>query len=123
MSDMEFVQAPIDGLCLKNIAIDCNEAKKTNPAQAERKQLGYRFTVAKDFYEQVLQQLRTRLIGFPRGCVLTAEQLLGKEYWALLLHGEEQLVGRCIAHAVGAGIVPLRHVKGRHEYPSLYQVI
>jgi len=88
----------------------------------ERVQLSDGYSVTPDFFSEIRLHLLGRLPGLQPGCVYTAEQLAGKEFWALLDRGEQPLAGRCIAHMVSHQMLPLKFVEGKHEYPKLYRL-
>ena len=98
-----------------------NDPQAPNPPRAERIQLTDGFSAPREYYEQSVTWIDLRLPGLPPG-IYTVEKLAGKEYWAELSDGDRKLFGRCIAHAIGRGLLDLEFWEGKHEYPKLYRV-
>jgi hypothetical protein len=48
--------------------------------------------------------------------------LTGRDFWDSMSSGEQRLAGRCIAHLVFHGKLPLVFVPGKHEYPKRYRL-
>lgn len=81
------------------------------------------YTVLEIFYDVVRQQVDARLPDLERGKSDTAKRLCGEEFWLGLTNGERRMAGRCIAHMVVHGVLPLRFAKWKHEYPLHYELI
>jgi len=73
------------------------------------------------FYGSVHEQVESRLPMLSPSPSYTARMLCGDEFWSQLRPGEPSLAGRCLAHMVEEGVLPLRNVKTRHEYPKRYR--
>ena len=52
----------------------------------------------------------------------TLKQICGEYFWDKLSKLNKLDAGYCMVHLVKRGEVPFRVVKGRHEYPKLYQL-
>jgi hypothetical protein len=75
------------------------------------------------FYDSVYEHVAARLQTLNKGVNYTAKFLCGEGFWAQLRPGEPSLAGRCLAHMVEEGMLPLTPVKSRHEYPMRYRLI
>jgi len=89
----------------------------------QRIQLHEGYSVSPEFFHEIRLHVGGRLPGLQPGCPYKAEELAGKEFWALLCPGDQRLAGRCIAHMVTHQMLPLTFFKGKHEYPKLYRLI
>jgi hypothetical protein len=101
---------------------DSDDPQTPNPTESERIELGDRFTVARKFFEQIIAWIRARLDEIEGDRIYTAKRLAGLEYWRQLTPSEQRLAGRCIAHGVCKGLLPLVFVKGEHEFPLRYRM-
>ncbi len=81
------------------------------------------YSVTKIFYDLIMQQVVAMLPRLTRNKSYTAKKLCGKEFWGLLEKGECLIAGRSIAHMVVHGVLPLRFVKWKHEYPLHYELM
>jgi hypothetical protein len=105
-----------------------DEAQTLDVPETKRIQLSDGFTVSEEFYDQSVAWIAGRLHELAReGEDLTDERgypvkkIAGTAYWAQLSNGDRSLFGRCIAHAVLHGLLPLEFVEHAHEYPKRYR--
>lgn len=97
-------------------AIDCIEDENG------RILLSDGFSTAREYYTAVYGHVAERVPEAARGRIYTAKTLSGDDFWSLLSPGERRLAGRCIAHMVVRGLLPLVFVKAKHEYPLRYRI-
>jgi hypothetical protein len=88
----------------------------------EQVQLLAGYSVAAEGFNELRRQVERRLPDLHRDRVYTAEELVGKDYWAELCRGDQRMAGRCIAYMVARRLLPLTFVDGKHEYPKKYQL-
>jgi hypothetical protein len=69
--------------------------------------LSGRYKAPKDFYDEVHRQAIRRIPGLKYRKEYKAEDLVESELWGVD-KGLHQLIGRCIAHQVATGKLPLR---------------
>lgn len=80
------------------------------------------FSVSKGIYEGFRQMVVPSLTEISPGKAYTLKNILGREIWNQLDHGDRRLMGRCVAHMTTRKILPLRIVESKHEYPIRYQL-
>lgn len=81
------------------------------------------YTVTAVFYDTVLVLVKESIPGLIPGEKYKCEWLCGDAFWKLLSAGEQRMAGRCLANMVVYGVLPLRIVKTKHEYPKYYELI
>ena len=81
------------------------------------------YTVAAAFYNAVRYQAEEIIPALIPGVKYKSEWLCGDAFWTPLSDGEKRMAGRCIAHMVVNGLLPLRFAESKHEYPKWYQLI
>lgn len=80
------------------------------------------YTVSEAFYNKVRRQVHEIIPAMLPGEKYTLEMLCGDEFWLPLSDGNKRLSGRCMAHMVTRGLLPLRFARTKHEYPKRYQL-
>jgi hypothetical protein len=80
------------------------------------------YCVPAEFYMAIRLQVEEVIPALVPDEVYTLEMLCGEVFWEPLTDGERRKAGRCMRHMVANNLLPLRPVKGRHEYPKLYQL-
>ena len=77
-----------------------------------------------DFLDLVRFFVEERIPVLSPNTAFTLKQICGEEKWDML---DDQInkidAGYCMVHLVDKQELPFRVVKGRHEYPKLYQLI
>jgi hypothetical protein len=80
------------------------------------------YSVPAKFYTAIRLQVEEVIPALKHDEVYTLEMLCGEVFWDTLTNGKRRMAGRCMTHMVANNLLPLRSVKGRHEYPKLYQL-
>jgi hypothetical protein len=80
------------------------------------------YTVTAAFYNAVRLQVEESIPGLIHGEKYKSEWLCGNAFWKPLSNDEKRMAGRCIAHMVVTGVLPLRFADSRHEYPNWYRL-
>ena len=70
----------------------------------------------RSYLESVCRELK-------RGQTYTAKQLFGAELWGVLVGGERNVVGRCVAYLVTTKALPLVAVGRNNANHCLYRVL
>lgn len=78
--------------------------------------------VEERFYNQLLQQVRESVPALKLEEVYTTKILCGKAFWESLEKGERIRAGKCIAHAVARGDLPLRFAGITKANSQLYKL-
>lgn len=78
--------------------------------------------VEESFFNQVLQLIREIVPALLLGEVYRTKVLCGKAFWESLEKGERIKAGKCIAHAVARGDLPLRFAGTTKANSLLYQL-
>jgi hypothetical protein len=88
-------------------------SKGTSPASctAVRVYLKDQWWVTQDFYGRVLSAARTTIPSLTLGLAFRAEHICGANFWVALRPHEAKLAGRCVAHLVETGQLPLAFAK------------
>lgn len=94
---------------------DPEEIEQTVPLQD-----GY--TASRAFHESIRLQVEEVLPALQRDARYTLKTLCGNEFWNRLSPGERRMAGRCMAHIVVTGLLPLNFADSRHEYPKWYEL-
>jgi len=81
------------------------------------------YTVSAVFFNAVRCQIEEVIPALERGKAYRTEDLCGDAFWKILNDGERRMAGRCVAHMVARGMLPLSFVKTKHEYPKRYKLI
>ena len=81
------------------------------------------YTVSAAFYNAVQYEVEESIPGLTPSWKYKSEWLCGDAFWTPLSDGEKRMAGRCIAHMVVNGLLPLRFAESKHEYPKWYQLI
>lgn len=79
--------------------------------------------VSKDFYDIIRAQVEERLSFLIPGQKYTVKKICGKVFWRSLGGVEPNLAGKCVAHMVAQGDLPLISVGRSSENHQLYQLI
>ncbi|HMW40487.1 MAG TPA: hypothetical protein PKD57_13855 [Saprospiraceae bacterium] len=80
------------------------------------------YTVPQAFYDIIRVQIEVALPCLIPDKNYTVKALCGKEFWGMLGNGERRMAGRCAAHMIVEGCMPLRFAESRHEYPKRYKL-
>jgi hypothetical protein len=102
-----------------------NPTENTTPsteATAARIQLSDDFSAPAEWVECIRLHIVGRLAALQQDRIYTAKKLAGRDFWDSMSSGEQRLAGRCIAHLVSHGELPLEFVRGKHEYPKHYRL-
>ena len=99
-----------------------DQVTTVDEARAPRIQLSDGFSAPAEWVECIRLHIVGRLAALQRDRTYTAKKLAGRDYWGSLSSGEQRLAGRCIAHLVSHGELPLVFVRGKHEYPLRYRL-
>ena len=75
-----------------------------------------------DIIDYVRSAVETRIPVLSPDTAFTLRQIIGEEFWGTLSKINKIDAGYCMVHFVKKGELPFRAVKGRHEYPKLYQL-
>ncbi len=71
-------------------------------------QLKHQWWVPTAFYDRVASVARATIPSLAMGLHFKAEHICGANFWVALPPGDAKLAGRCIAHLVEAGALPLK---------------
>jgi hypothetical protein len=80
------------------------------------------YTASATFYTAVRLQVEEVIPVLERDVKYKLEMLCGEAFWRTLSDGEKRMAGRCMAHMVANGLLPLRFADTKHEYPKWYQL-
>lgn len=80
------------------------------------------YAVSKVFYNCIRLQVEDVLPALQPDDRYTLKTLCGKEFWGQLAIGERRMAGRCMAHMVVIGLLPLSFADSKHEYPKWYRL-
>jgi hypothetical protein len=72
------------------------------------------------FYDSIRREILDIAPALIPGEGYTAEMLCGPEFWCQLSDNEQRLAGRCVAHMVRNGLLPLIRLDCRHKSPARY---
>ena len=97
-------------------------SKKAPAAVLEQVPLRDGYSVTGDLFFGVLRRVEDILPALLPEVAYTTEQLCGPDFWAQLQPGDPSRAGRCLAHLVDQGLMPLVEVPTRHEYPKRYRL-
>jgi hypothetical protein len=78
------------------------------------------YEVAWDYYVSLRREILSIVPALFPEVAYTVEVLLGSDFWDPLNDDTRKLSGRCVAHMVRHGEVPLRRMGCRHRYPARY---
>lgn len=81
------------------------------------------YTVPAVLFDAVRYQVKEAIPFLVRGKKYTLRWFCGEVFWQLLGDGDKRMAGRCMAHMVFNGQLPLRFAKSKHEYPKHYQLL
>jgi len=76
--------------------------------------------VRETFYDMIVQQIEDVIEFLEPGVKYTAEMLYGAESWQALNIPDRILAGKCLAHMVRTGKLPLNIQGCEHQYPRKY---
>ena len=79
-------------------------------------------SVYPDILDYVRSVVETRIPVLSPDAVYTLKQICGEEFWGTLSKINKIDAGYCMVHFVEKRELPFRFVKGKHEYPKLYQL-
>jgi hypothetical protein len=98
------------------------ESKGANNDTVRSYVIRHDYSVPSEFFKTILRIIREILPALWRDQPYTLELLCGPESWGLWTDGERRMAGRCMAHLVVSGQLPLRFAESRHEYPKKYRL-
>ena len=80
------------------------------------------YTASKEFYSRIYKMMAAALLGKASCVKCTVKQFVGKGRWNKLDSGERRLAGRCTAHMVSNGHLPLEFAGKNKSNALLYQL-
>jgi hypothetical protein len=76
--------------------------------------------VPRQFYEDVRKRVLVFLPQMVPEQAYKSEAMCGADFWQPLIDKQQRMAGRCIAHMERNGLLPIRRLGCRHQYPARY---
>jgi len=81
------------------------------------------YKVPRILFERVLQRVSFVMDGLEPGIIYLAKGLCGTSFWFPKSKHERSQAGRCVAHLVVMGELPLKFVTPKGKHPKKYSLI
>jgi hypothetical protein len=78
------------------------------------------YSAHRAFYDNIGREILDVTPALIPGEGYTSEMLCSPAFWSQLSNNEQRLAGRCVAHMVRSGLLPLRRLGCRHKSPARY---
>ena len=98
------------------------ETKSANNDPVKSYVIRHDYSVPSEFFNAIVRIIREILPALWSDQPFTLKLLCGPEFWDQLTDGERRMAGRCMAHLVVSGQLPLRFAESRHEDPKHYRL-